>query len=382
MVNKIRFLVVLLFVFAHPGWAEEPAVNERWVEVTGKARLTAGEVVARRSALLAAYRQAVNLGGSVEISEFSQIRNFKEVTDIVTKRSRGVIRQYEVINEGADPDNKDTFQITIKALVADKTGDGSGKDQELSQFVSLIGEPRVLFIIGEPDSGEVTTAEQTMAAMFREVGYQVMTLDSIDVSGIGPAILTQARDGSAQMAARIGKAAGADIVVVGKLQFELSEMSGGTDVKGKLGVAQLAVKAIMPGNARILHVTNHQERFLSLQGASGLAARQKSISGAAQSAAIELKWKVPEILSREPRVIDIQVSKVSYQNADKIRKALQKMEGIEKVELSGWQNNIASLTVRNVFTGPRESDLANALLSRFKKLRVMSVGQYAIELAW
>lgn len=385
MISKIRWLfVVLVLVGSGQVFADEKQTNERWVTVTGKARMTSGEVVARRSALLAAYRQAVNIGGSVEISEYSQVRNFKEVTDIVTKRSKGIIRQYEVLNEGVDRQNRDVFQVTIKALVADKTESDGRQDQELSQFVSLIGEPRVLFIIGEPDGevASVSTAEQNMAQMFRNVGYQVMTLDSVDVTDIDPAVLSQARDGSAQMAARIGKAAGADIVVTGKLQFELSQMSGGTDVKSQLGVAQLAVKAIMPGSARILHVSNHQERFLSIQGASGLAARERSISGAAHSAASELKWKIPEILSREPRTIDVVISKISYQQADQVRDVLKQMEGVEKVELKGWSNNTATLIVRNVFTGPREDDLVNMLTRKFKKMSVKELGRYEIVLVW
>lgn len=396
MLNRLACIVALVVftgaVFAEPNNVnqKENLVNEigRWVTVTGVGKLSSGKDVAKRSALLAAYRRAVNEGGSVEISEFSQLRNFKDVVDIVTKKSSGVIKQYTVESEGVSIKDSNYYQVTIKALVVDKTHVSSDKSEELKQFVIMIGSPKVLIIVGEQDAGQTqwskapaqNSVEEAIAARFKLVGYEVVTsADILGRAGVDQDAINMARQGISTYADKLGKLVNADLIITGLAEYQVFESNGGTDISAKLGVATLSAKALIPGVGRVLHISKSSKRFMSVQGQMGNNAKTKSITMAAETIADELRWEVPKILSKETRDIQILVKKISYTKADELAAYIKSLEGVDDVELINWtQVNGAEYKVKNAFTGPREHDYARLISKKFTKIKVDSLSSYSI----
>lgn len=404
--------------------------SEQWVTVEGRSPLSSGERVARKQALLDAYRRAINEGGSIEIGEFSQLRNFKDVVDLVTKRSHGYIKQYEILADGIDTNDPNSYMVAIRALVVDSLDPQKSDDEALLQFVSLIGSPKVLFVLATEDEKEdeaayserhdrnekvqlevvhqdtkvsirqsskenlsatssaaqnaeevfqASSTEHEMAQHFRKAGYEVLTSDDVLSTGfldIGD--LDKARQGLGSYAAKVGRYVNADIVISGVIKYRVSSMNGGTDIGAHLGTVNLTAKAILPGSGRVLHVTTNRQRHMSVQDGSALLAREQALARAAKIAADELKWEVPQLLAKETRDTEIQFNNISYEQSNALRKYLADLEGVESIYMAGWKSKQALITVKSVFTGPRENDLVGALQQRFANLKVVEVGNYRV----
>ncbi len=403
MINRLTCIIALVIfwssfsAYAESNSTESNHVNQnlnsdkefgRWVTVTGVGNLSSGKDVAKRSALLAAYRRAVNEGGSVEITEFSQLRNFKDVVDIVTKKSRGVIRSYTVENEGVSKKDSNYYQVTIKALVVDKTQISADKSEELQQLVAMIGSPKVMIIVGEQDAEQTqwgkapaqNSVEEAIAARFKQVGYEVITsADIMGRAGVELEDIKLARQGISTYADKLGKLVNADLIITGLAEYQLSESSGGTDISAKIGAATLSAKALIPGVGRVLHISKSSKRFMSVQGQVANDARVRSITKAAEDVADELRWEVPKILSKETRDIQIIVKKIDYTKADELAVYIKSLEGVDDVELVNWtKDNGAELRVKNAFTGPREHDYARLISKKFNKIKVDSLSSYSI----
>ncbi|MBF0471533.1 MAG: hypothetical protein HQL48_09165 [Gammaproteobacteria bacterium] len=379
----------------------ETVGSEQWVTAEGRSDMRSGAKVARKQALLNAYRNAISQGGSIEISEFSQLRNFRDVVDMVTKRTHGFIREYEILTDGPDANDGDKYLVAIRALVVDKLEPEKKGDDGLAQFVAMIGSPKVLFILSESgegdqkstqldtidvgsgvsgyDSLQVSSAEQEMAKRFRQSGYEVVTADDVLQSGfVTLDEIHNARKGLATFATKVGRAADADVVISGVVKYRVSIMSGGTDVQGQLGAVNLTAKAIMPGSGRVLHVVTNRQKYMSLQAASALLAREESLARSAKIAADELKWEIPKLLAQESREVGLTVSQVSYNQADDLRSYLLGLSGVEGVTMAGWKNSQAKYTVKCIYTGPRERDLVELLGNKYQKFTITEVSPYQI----
>lgn len=390
--NLLRIVISALLLITTSVYANQSTSKEetkgRWVTVTGQGNLSSGKEVAKRSALLAAYRKAINEGGAVEISEFSQLRNFKDVVDIVTKKSRGVIKSYTVESEGVSNKFSGYYQVTIKALVVDKTDISADESEELQQFVTMIGSPRVLVVVGEQDSNNVdwnkaqamNTVEEVLASRFNQVGFQVITsADIIGKNGVDHQTISLARQGISTQAEKLGKIAKADLVITGVAQYQLSDMNGGTDVSAKLGIATLSAKVFIPGVGRVLHISNSSQRYMSVQGGLDNAAKTQSISRAAKVVGDDLRKEVPDILAKQTRNIQMVVKKASYDLAQTITDYIKSLEGVDDVELVNWnKGDGAEYIVKNAFTGPREQDYAKLITKRFKRIKVDSLNSYSL----
>lgn len=395
----------------------------KWVMVEGYSNLSAGTEVARKQALLDAYRRAINTGGSIEIGEFSQLRNFKDVVDVITKRAHGFIKEYELLAEGPDTNRANTYMVAIKALVVDKLDRNETGEEGLAQFVSLIGSPKVLFILSEKNRSrsaaglnaqassnleiqhngtsvsisessttgisnsfnhpqeDTSTSEHIMAEEFRRVGYEVITSDDVLQSGfVTQSSIDKARRGLGSYAAEVGKSVGADIVISGVVKYQVSSAgSGGTDVSGaQMGTVSLTSKAILPSNGRVLHVSTRRQGYMSVQYASQLLAQEEAISKAARFAGNELMWQIPKLLSEQTQDVALSLKNTSYQSAEDVRRYLSGLNGVEQVLMLGWKNGLAKYQVKSVFTGPREGDIVQALSGKYSKFSVDEVSYFNV----
>jgi len=84
---------------------EEPTVKKIMAEGVGTI-FGGNDESARTAALRTAYAEAVARGSGIEIGSMTIIRNVKYVTDIVTSRARGFVRELDIIREGISEECK------------------------------------------------------------------------------------------------------------------------------------------------------------------------------------------------------------------------------------------------------------------------------------
>ena len=409
-----------------PLQADPPAAGEQTVVVEGRANLSAGVDVARRQALLDAYRRAVNIGGSTEVAEFSQVRNFRDVVDIVTKRSHGWIRAHEVLAEGPVADNPLLYRVAIRAVVVDRLDEQ--RDDVLRQMVLMAGSPKILFLLasqdasprasssasgdsldvriersdmavsvsqraasssvdgthGGADPAHARSVEHMLAREFAEVGYRVITSDDVSgMHGVTHDMVERARRGDGADAARIGRLAGADVVIVGTVRYSVSAMSGGgTDLNAQMGAIGISARAVLPSSGKVLAVASTQQRRMVVRHADPFLAREESTARAARTAADELKWKIPQVLADEPRMIRVTANQVTYEQADVIRRHFAELSGIERVNMLGWKDGSAHYELMSVFTGPTEDEIFRSMKSRFALARMVEIEKYRFVVAF
>ena len=400
--------------------AAEPSLadgEDGWVLAEGRGDLGAGLAVATKQALLAASLQALASGSGSGVVRALDGGGLGRLVQPGTGR---FIRRYEILDAGPTP-ARHAYQVRMRALVQDLNPEE--EDGALEPFVTLMGSPKVLFILSEQDdrdggapvsAGEavdleleqgdirlrlsrkpgaagqsaalegfprISSAEQFMAQRFREAGYEVVTSDDVYRSGfVDDAEMLQARQGVGAFAARVGKAADADLVIAGNVRYEVSELdSGGTDLKGgKLGVVALAAKVIVPSSGKVLKMASRRERYLSVAAPSALIAREESLARAANAVADELKWQAPAMLAQEAREVSLELRGVAFGEAQAAKTFLAGLPGIDGVRMDGWRDQVSRYAIASRYAGPREYDLAGAMEGEFEEFEVVEIGHYRI----
>jgi hypothetical protein len=129
---------------------------------------------ARQNALRDAYRVAISQS-SIEVGQLSEMRNFKELVDVVVTRSVGMVKSYKIMFEGRTKDVPPNYEVLIDAEV----GPGSKADvMALALFLQVIENPAVLILIQELDAQPslgTDEAETALARYFQQAGYTVLT---------------------------------------------------------------------------------------------------------------------------------------------------------------------------------------------------------------
>lgn len=155
----------------------------------------------------------------------------------------------------------------------------------------------------------LSVAEHAMAKELQEAGATVLTADDVvnhafSISGgenllsggwaseqdfMAVENLLQARSGLASYAIKVGKTAGADLVVSGTVNYQVSEGTAGpSGTRGQQGAAYLAVKAIDVERGDTVHLVTLRQNFLALGSPSGLNARTGALEIGARKAAREI----------------------------------------------------------------------------------------------
>src|SRR5688572_15063963 len=121
-----------------PATPENP--NVRRVAGVGTATVFSGNVsAARQAALQSAYAEAVGMGAGSEIGRLTLIRNVQAVTDVVSARSRGFVRSYEVVADQLVPGTPQRYEVRISAEVVAKAQSTTDDLDGLRLFLEVIG---------------------------------------------------------------------------------------------------------------------------------------------------------------------------------------------------------------------------------------------------
>jgi hypothetical protein len=414
---------------------EQPRLKRIMAE--GVATVFGGNISgARIAALRAAYAEAVAQGSGIEIGRMSLIKNVKYVTNVMTSRSRGFIREYRIINEGLSPQNPTVYKVLIEADVVED-GKVLGDDQyaALKTYLELLGNPKLLIILPEkrvypagsaassaaardrtdvqvaagdtnvkitreatrnPQQGgvpgqparaedpgdQMRSTEAALAQAFTHYGYQVVTSDDLLAEGLcSEDTLSQARAGITARAVEVARAANADLALLGVLRLSEEQVTAaGVDLVAV--TAEVSAKALVVSSGKLVDAFHRTERASSQRM---LKAYSDCLDKVADTLASALAWKIPEILSEEFRETRLEVAGITLLQSMDLQQALGFIEGVESVrpqQVPSETSPVASFAMLSgyVFVEPGE------VIERCRKalgepVRLITASKYEIRAA-
>lgn len=364
-----------------------PEQQGRRIVAEGLATVHAGNVqAARLAALRSAYAEAVARGTGLEVGSMTLIKNVKYVTDIVTSRSRGLIREYRIISEGLARRDPSKYEVVIDADVVESgTTLGDDRNAALAAYLEILGRPRLLIILPEravatpsrpgviaADSSQTRTdvelqkgdlrvrltegstnarrrevagaaapeldagdrmrsTEAAVAQAFSRLGYDVMTSDDLlDRNIASRTALAEARSGVTAAAVDVARAAGADLALLGVLRVSQEHVRP-VNVDLVMVTTEASAKAIVVSSGKVIDAFHRTERASHPQG---LKAYADSLDKIAAGIAEALGWNLPRILTNEFRETTLRVRGLSLAQAMDLKDALAGIDGVESVRVT------------------------------------------------
>ena len=320
----------------------DSAVSHNAVSAVGKAQIHGGDInSARKTALAAAYAEAVALGTGIAVESLTMIRDVSQISDVVTARSRGVVQRYEIVSEEIVSNGEmHELQIVIDAQVTEQAATEEDSLEALRLFLQVLGRPRIMILLPAYDAthegresssaqlpdGVLRGIEAAVAHQLNQYGYRTVTPDMIgtEVGRNGAELLKSARAGNSLAAMEVARRLGVAALIVGHLAIATQEI----DIEG-VSFAQAAGEF----SARVYIVSTKEEvrTFYSSSTKAHtnvLAAVSAVKRQVAKEIAEELAWSIPNVLSDSPHIMQIRAGGVDVGTADRIAKALRKLEGV------------------------------------------------------
>jgi hypothetical protein len=122
-------------------------------EAVGMARLYSGEEKkAKDEALRDAMKKAVKQGAGAVLNSETEVENFQLVSDRILTKSKGIIKRYQILREGA-VDNGKNYEVVISAVVDDDVLNQSMESFRIMQ--QLTGRKTVMVIYNPTVQGEL-----------------------------------------------------------------------------------------------------------------------------------------------------------------------------------------------------------------------------------
>lgn len=188
----------------------------------GVAALTGGVDIARDQALKDALRKAVEQGVGVFVNSETRVANFQLLSDRIYSQADGYVSSYRVVNESREAD---FYRVVVRARVKlERIGDDL---KAIGILVAEQGRPRIMVLVRKvANQAAIALSEETMTpemvetmltAAFQEKGFVVVDRATVE-RNLDRERLKKILKGDEQAAMVVGRAAGAEIGVVGTLQ--------------------------------------------------------------------------------------------------------------------------------------------------------------------
>ena len=312
----------------------------KWVESKGVSDLKKGLYLAKKRALMDAYRNAVSQGVGVKIENFSKLemsKSFSKVYDVITKESGGFIKNYEVLG-GFKKDG--LYNIEIKACVVK-----SKKDLKdgLRLFVKLIGSPKVLVVIdqnGKNGKIDVKSIELELAKELKSYGFDLSLADDFANRDLtDEENILNARESVGGSAIKFARDVGADLLISGKVEYE-TRKSQVSSAKGIKVFATINLKVLMPGSGKSVALFSKQSQDFLLDGNS-LIARDVIFKKLSKQIAKEVALQIPKYLLDEEREIEIVLQNIKYSDLRKIKRILSNQLEVKRVKSVGKYKKVS-----------------------------------------
>jgi hypothetical protein len=369
--------------------ADEPDVAR--VFAIGTAAVFNGNTAAaRQAALQAAYSEAVAMGAGTTIGRLTLIRNVRAVTDVVSSRSQGFVKSYEVIAEQTLQGNPQQYEIRIRAEVIKRAQSPAEEIDGLKLFLEVIGSPKLLILLpgstpeqgsAQPEAdGTVRATEAALAAAFAKYGYPVVTSDDLVAGHLASAEqLSRARQGVTADALAVARAAGADLLLIGVLRTATQRVAP-QGVEFVSATTEASAKAMVVSNGYLIDAFH---KTVTRAQVSALGAVSSSVDAIAADFASTLAWKIPSLLTARPRVTHLVVDNVSFRLAERLKAGLETMQGIDAVRFAAVPTatrRTADLELLSGYVMVPQDELVNHCIESVGPMRIRSADKYTVSL--
>lgn len=366
-----------------------PAESGRVVGVGLATVFNGNASAARLSALQSAYAEAVAMGAGTDIGRLTLIRNVQAISDLVASRSRGFVKNYEVVRDQLVPGSPARYEVRINAEVLTKVQSDADDLAGLKLFLEVIGSPRILILLPERDvtrpepelAGTMRAAETAVAAAFAKFGYPVSTSDDLVAGGKASAEqLSRARQGVTADAIAVARAAGADLLLTGMLRTSTQKVTP-AGVEFVSATTEATAKALVVSNG---HVVDAFHKTVTKAHVSALGAVSMSMDALAADFATTLAWKIPAILAARPRVTTLVIANVSRGTADRIKANLEKVEGVDVVRFAhapSGSSRTAEFELLSGYVSVTQDELINHCIETAGPVQVKSADKYSLSVS-
>jgi hypothetical protein len=358
---------------------KDEAEKETWVTVTESAAGT--DASAKKAAITAALRKAVEQGCGVFLTSRSKTRDYKLVYDKIIADAVGYVKEYKEVSVKADAEKT---TVSVNALVSTKKF-----ETDWTNIVHTVRErdnPRVLMIIEEgilfatsttpTGSADVTQGKledfflsKKIKLMDRETGKKVTQRDRE---------LAVIKDDAAELAA-IGARYDADVIIKGKATAKYSKTVKSGETEMYQFVCTLSIRAIETDSARLLVSKSYgPETVTTLQMGGGA---DKGLAKVADVAAPDLLSAIVEAWRQDVNVtrnIQLNISGMDYATFKKFKDDAEKLEGVQAIRMREITESVANVDIEAEFDQQRLADLILELKS--VKLEVTEISPNRVKL--
>jgi len=368
---KTDFMIVFLVFFSPLFLSVSIASNV--VTVTGTGALSSSS--AKKDALRAAFRNAVEQAVGVQVASQTSVKNFKVIEDKIYTVSEGFVEKWEVISEQVQgPD----LILQIKAWVIEgklnKALFLNGID--VKQVYDWVGNPRVIVALQESIDNQdspikIAQPELEKALKGRGIsvysGSQVKSISQKDLE-----LLMSNPDFAKVLGSRVG----AEIVVAGKSLSQHSRTLKIGNYNQHFYTAYLQIQAYNTATGEVLHSSHYKSSDRKDLSAIGkFDAAMNAIRNCIDDATPDILHKIVATwydIQHTPSTFIVLIENVNYDQVRKIKNKLFSFNNTRDVQLRKFSNSIAEIEIK--YEGMKDQFI-NSILKSGMPVKVISEEQ-------
>ena len=309
--------------------------------VVAEGMAAGSDLKARDEALNRALRRAVEQGVGTLIDTESMTENYQLLADSIYSQVKGYVTDYKVISENNGVG--DVYKVKVEATVALAR---LTKDiKALNIIKEKKGNPRVMVLVGEFVDGleQATVLVQTeMEREFLAKSFPVVDKAQFDVIKQRD-VATYYND--PVKAAVLGKEYGAEVVIVGQANSNLTESSSPYGVAVFAYTADLSAKAIKTDTAALLAVDTISD---TQRGSGRMPTANKALKEAGSKLADSMMRGIVEKWRSEVfNTVSIQVIITGLNSDDRktVKSDLSAIRGIQSVNERSYEQGVLNLNL-------------------------------------
>lgn len=209
---KKRTIFLLLVCLALYNSTNAFAADKVMVRAVGQAPAELPN--AREAAVEAALRQAVEVGGGVELASETEVRDFELIKDVIYVKTAGLVEKYDVLQE--NPNQSGLYTVRVEAVIS--RADINTQVEAWKALIKRKGRPRIM-VTGSVDRMPFErrlTAE--VQSVLERKNLTVIDLDMLKENQRRDAERAAKGDLDPMKAALISSEVGADYLVVVQIE--------------------------------------------------------------------------------------------------------------------------------------------------------------------
>ena len=345
-IGWVNLFALLLVLFISSISHSQEADTVKTFIVSGRSVAVGKDAkLAERNALHDAMRNAIEQMVGVLIPAESFGKNFELISERITDKPQGYIKQYDVLYSR---NRNDVYTVLLKTLVSTKLVKDDLAALNLlpvTPDIAAMRKPRIMIVIPEQHISRVVpdpAGETEITRIFLEKGFKVV--DRTQVAKIRKSDQVKAAlRGDKKAAAAIGKQYGAEVIIVGEAFSETAAPAHGLSTCR----ARIEARAIESDTARILAANAKEAGGSDMTvNVAGKKALQRA-GGLLANYLIEqilAKWSEKVTDSGEVRLV---ISEVKFNQLVQFEKAIKThISSVEAVHRRNFEAGVATIDVQ------------------------------------